>query len=178
MTHDDAISFLREHQPLPRDRNLGKALIERYDDVRKYFLEHPDTDTIPLFLNSFGNGSGFGVYQLIEDVIRKHPKSTVLPHLVAALRNSSGSVRYWSAEIASDFPDVKLVEPLIEILTEKEDDARYAAVAALSFIEDSRIVPALERARDNNADPGLEDLLVEILQNKRSSEQDGGGKRE
>jgi hypothetical protein len=171
MTRDDAIEFLREHQPLPPDCDLGRELMVRYNEVRKYFLEYPDADSIPLFLNSFGSGSGFGVYQLIEDVIAKHPGAVVLPHLIEALRNTSGSVRFWSAQIATCFPDASLVEPLMEILANGDSDERWAAACALSFIDDPRVIPAIKEVRDNNSDPEFEDILAGIFDNKTTSEQ-------
>ena len=172
MNRDEAIKFLSEHQPLPPDRLLRRHLIERYDEVRRYFLAHPDPETIPLFINSFGAGGGFGVYQLIEDVLRCHPSAIVIPHLVDALKSRSGGVAYWSAEISAIFPDPRLVEPLISILNDGPEDARYPALTALEQIDDPRIVPALIEARERNADPGIEDLIADILE-KRQSEQDG-----
>jgi len=62
----NALAFLERHQPLPPDDQLSADLIREYDEVRKFFIEHPDPRCIPLFLNSFGDESCFGVYQLVE----------------------------------------------------------------------------------------------------------------
>ncbi len=66
MTTDDALDFLRRHQPMPDDEVLTEDLIQQYDEVRQHFIDSPDQRCIPLFLGSFGDGDGFGVYQLVN----------------------------------------------------------------------------------------------------------------
>ena len=69
---EEALKFLEAYQPLPSDSELSKNIniLNIYNEVRKYFLTHYDPRCIPLFLNSFGGRNGFGVYQLIEDVLK------------------------------------------------------------------------------------------------------------
>jgi len=70
MTTSEALSFLQAHQPMPDDDVLDAhpEILQKYEEVRKYFVENPDPRCIELFLNSFGGWNGFGVYQLVEDV--------------------------------------------------------------------------------------------------------------
>lgn len=68
MTKDEALQFLLEHQPMPSEQLLTQELINKYDDVRKYFIENPAKEAIPLFMQSYGDGDARGVYQLVEDV--------------------------------------------------------------------------------------------------------------
>lgn len=37
MNKDIAIAFLRLHQPMPNDDILDEGLINKYDEVRKFF---------------------------------------------------------------------------------------------------------------------------------------------
>lgn len=66
MTTDEALQFLSNHQPMPSDKDLTEELINQYDSVRCYFISHPDDRAINLFLRSYGDGDGWGVYQLVE----------------------------------------------------------------------------------------------------------------
>lgn len=61
MTKDDAFNFLLRHQPMPSDNDLTQELIDQYDNVRKFFIDHPDRKAIDLFLRSYGDGDGWGV---------------------------------------------------------------------------------------------------------------------
>ncbi len=69
MNKVEALSFLKAHQPLPDDDLLKEEEIQKYNEVREYFINNPDEDCIPLFLNLFGGKDGLGVYELVEDVI-------------------------------------------------------------------------------------------------------------
>jgi hypothetical protein len=62
MNIDEAITFLKNHQPMPSDVDLDKETINGYDEARKVFLFNRAPECVPLFLNSFGEGDGFGVY--------------------------------------------------------------------------------------------------------------------
>ncbi|WP_433959675.1 HEAT repeat domain-containing protein [Cytobacillus horneckiae] len=81
---------------------------------------------------SFGDGSGFGVYQHIEDVLLKYSSEQIVPDLIKGLNSKKYCIRYWSSQLASSFPDTKLIESLSKLLTDKEPDIRYAAIAALA----------------------------------------------
>jgi len=97
MNRNEALSFLRDHQPMPDDDDLTQEVIDKYDEVRKFFTAYPDKEVISLFLNSYGNGDGWGVYQLVEDVFYKCHRDDVVVEIKEILENPSiaDSVRYW-----------------------------------------------------------------------------------
>lgn len=163
MTREEAIAFLQEHQPLPPDECLDQATIDQYDLVRKHFLDHPDEACIPLFLNSFGEGDGLGVYPVIGQVLRLFAPSEVVPHLVRGLVGGQRSVQLWNAEYAADFPDSRLVEPLEQLLANGDYDVKYASIVALEQIHDSRIRTILERALEREEEDDLRELLASVL---------------
>lgn len=152
MTRDEALEFLRKHQPLPDDDALEGELIGRFDEVRKYFAVHLEPDAVPLLLNSFGSGSGFGVYQLVEDTVAKAPSDVVVSHLAKALASPHRGVRYWNAQLAARFPHTRLLAPLNELLRDADSDIRYAAVTAVEQIDDTAAANLLRRALDEEAD--------------------------
>jgi len=162
MTRDEAIAFLKQHQPMPSERDVTDADVDRYDQARRYFMEHPDEEAIPLLLNSFGEG-GRGVNQLIEDAIVRHDQELVIPEIARALASSHETVRYWNAQIAALFPDVRLVAPLAKVLSQDSHDLKYAAVTALERIGSEEAFAALTIARNNERDGEIRELIDEVL---------------
>jgi hypothetical protein len=163
----DALAFLGQHQPLPPDDQLSASLIERYDEVRKFFIEHPDPRCIPLFLNSFGAGSGFGVYQLVEDVFRPFPPEAVVHLLKESLGSPHQSVRYWGAQIAMLFPALELLEPLEKLLDTADSDTRLFAAYALEVMwrekRERQVLDVLKKAAETETDAEVKKVFSEML---------------
>jgi len=164
MEKSDALQFLNDNQPLPPDEEIDQEIIYQYDKVREYFTENPDKECIPLFLNSFGKGSGFGVYQIVEDIFSNFSKDEVVPHLIQALRNEQGDVQFWSAQIAANFPDPALIDPLYRLLQTEDPDLRWAAVMALEEIGGERVEQMLANAYDDEDDEELREMIGAILE--------------
>lgn len=159
----EALDFLRKHQPMPSDRELNKDILDKYDEVRKFFLTYREPECVPLLLNSFGAGSGLGVYQLIEDVIRIYDNSEVIPYLKSALKSNSKSIRYWNAQIAAYFPTTELLEPLTELLGEDDYDIKYAALTALEQLDSEKVLGVIKDFQDIETDTELQELAQEII---------------
>lgn len=162
MNKDDALAFLALHQPLPSDAELSEDVIKRYDEVRRFFLEHPDPDCVRPLLNSFGNGNGHGVYQLIENVIRKLPTRIVVAELIQSMRSEHRGVRYWSVQIAALFPVNTLLPELRERLREDDFDMKYAALTALEQIG-AEAKPVIAEFLVTESDPELRSLAEGML---------------
>jgi HEAT repeat protein len=124
MNSEGALDFLRRHQPLPDDDVLDEETIGKFDDVRKYFREHPDPRCVPLLLGSFGDGDGFGVYQIVDDALRRQPREIVIQGLKEALRSEHRSVRYWCAHLSVVFSDERLIQELADLLKEEDFDIK------------------------------------------------------
>lgn len=131
MTEDDALRFLEQHQPLPADSDLKQSVIEEFDRVRRFFAENPAPSCVRFLLHVFGDGDGFGVYQLVEDTLLQQDRGQVIRDLRNALQSERRSVRYWCAQIAASFSDEDLVAPLAALLDEEDFDLKYAALTAL-----------------------------------------------
>lgn len=136
MIKNEALAFLISHQPMPADAGLTQELIDSYDEVRKYFETHPDSNAIELFLRSFGDGDGWGVYQLVEGVFYKCPRSDVVAALKKVLEDEciAESVRYWSTQIAAAFADEDLRKGLNLSLNSRHIDVREAAELAIEML--------------------------------------------
>jgi HEAT repeat protein len=161
-----ALAFLERHQPLPPDDQLSAELIRNYDEVRKFFIEHPDSRCIPLFLNSFGGESCFGVYQLVEDVFRPFPPEAIVSHLKESLSSVHWPVRYWRAQIAMAFPAPELLEPLEKLLRAGDSDTRVFAACAIGRICEQRNAQAIEVLRsayESETDIEVRKIMGEAL---------------
>lgn len=62
--------------------DLKQEMMQKYEEVRSYFIDNPDEQCVPLFLNSFGGKDGLGVYQMVEEVILMYDSEIVLPHIL------------------------------------------------------------------------------------------------
>ncbi|OOF88475.1 hypothetical protein BKG94_06865 [Rodentibacter ratti] len=133
MNKQDAITFLKKYQPLPDDEKLTEEIINKYDEIRKFFIDNPDDDVIGLFLNSYGNGDGLGVYPLVEDVLLNCSKEKVILSIKEVLEdiNPPNNVRYWVTQNAELFFDDRLRKGLEISLHSKNEDIRDAATIIL-----------------------------------------------
>ena len=168
ITKTEAISFLKEHQPMPGDKELIKEEIEKYEEVRKYFLDHPDEQCIPLFLNSFGGKDGLGVYQMVEDVIVMYDKELVLPYILETFTNPSESVRYWCIQISSNFPDRILFNPLVKLLQTEDEDIKTAVITALAQLAlngicTNEVIAVLKDELERISDEEMKEFVAEVL---------------
>lgn len=165
MSDDEAIEFLRTVQPLPDDSNLSAELIRRFDEVREHFVNSPNELAVPLLLNSFGDGDGFGVYQLVEDAIAAVDPDKVIPHIVAALASANLGVRYWTAQIAANYNDRRLLAPLLNLLDDKSEDVRMAALIAAKKYADISNVDVFKKLRARETSQEIRQLYDEIIGN-------------
>ncbi|MGC7560389.1 hypothetical protein [Pasteurella sp. PK-2025] len=129
MNKEDAILFLKNHQPLPDDKNLTTEIIEEFDKIREFFILEPDDEVISLFLNSYGNGDGWGVYPLVEDVLLNCTRENVILEIKKILedKNTSDNIRYWVTQNAEFFVDKRLEKGLKLSLTSENKDISETA---------------------------------------------------
>lgn len=138
MTKDDAFNFLLRHQPMPSDNDLTQDLIDQYDNVRKFFIDHPDRKAIDLFLRSYGDGDGWGVYQLVEDFFYQCKEADVKIEIKKVLEDItiSDSVRYWVTQVAAAFNDEILRDGLEISLHSTNADIKDAAEMAINLLDE------------------------------------------
>lgn len=163
MNEAEGLNFLREHQPMPADEEMTAELIQMYDTARKYFVEHPNFEAASLFLTSFGDRSGFGIYMLVDEVLNAFSSDELAPAFVKALTNPAKSVRYWSADLAASFPHPALVEPLGRLLVSDDEDLRSAAIIALGQISNEKSRQLLRIAQEIEHSSELRELLADTL---------------
>lgn len=163
MDKEKALNFLRKNQPMPNDENLNENLIGMYDEVRKYFLDNPDEECLPLFLNSFGEYDGMGVYQLVEDVILNFQHDEVVKYLLEALKSKYNGVKYWCTQICSLFPDRKLINPLVELINDSNEDIRMSVIISLTQIQDKKVLIILKEQLNVEKNDDVKNLLIDVI---------------
>ena len=163
MDTEEALKFLEAHQPLPDDKQITQELLDKYDEVMKYFIEYPDPRCIPLFLGSFGDKDGFGVYQVVDDVFYKYERKVVVPQLSQFINSQFLGVKYNATDLALHFSDKVLIEPLSRNLDDPDNDVRSAAVLALQYIPCDESVKFLKKRLKIEEDDSVRESIIEAL---------------
>jgi hypothetical protein len=88
-------------------------------------------------MQSYGDGDGWGVYQLVEDVFYEYDIDDVVISISNILENplTAKGVRYWVTQLAASFPDKRLINGLNISLASDDGDIHEAAVIALDIIK-------------------------------------------
>jgi hypothetical protein len=161
LSPEEAIAFLERHQPMPPDGQLTEELIGTYDDAWRALARSNDPRAAQLLLNSFGDGDGWGVYQLVDETLRSLPRQQVVEALSRSLESPFRSVRSWSMEMAMDFPDRRLVPKAVALLARGDLDERMFAAYFLSDIEshDGPTVAAMRHAIEREDDGEIQSVL-------------------
>lgn len=153
---------------MPNDNELKENEIKKYEEVREYFINNPDEQCVPLFLDSFGGKDGFGVYQMVEDVILMYDSGKVLPYLLKTFNSKYEGVRYWGIQISSNFPSERLFNPLVALLQSEDVDIKLATITAigqlaLNNIKKEQITCILKEEYKRVPDNDIKEFVKEVL---------------
>ena len=172
MSKDEALEFLRRHQPMPDDDKLDQETVDKFAKVADYFYDYPDPECVALLLGSFGNGDGRafgnsdderGVYWEAVYALKKQDRETVIRELMTSLRSSREPVRKWSLEVAKDFPDPALLDCIIPLLDDKNADIVGNSLAVLQSIGGPEARVAVEGYAQSCDDAELQEYAQDIL---------------
>jgi hypothetical protein len=135
MTTDQALEFLKQHQPMPDDFAITDTDGATFAAILQHFQEHPDERCIPLLMGSVSEGTGLGMYQHIRFVFHRFPPDVVGPYILGALRSSDPCVRGRGVDWALDCVWPELLPDLQRIVASAEDEgAHELAQAAIERI--------------------------------------------
>jgi len=163
MDEKQCIEFLRRHQPMPADDDWDDDC-EKLDEVRRFLTNNICVDAIPLLLNVFGEGNGYGVYQQVELAVRQYAPGDVVPHLLQGLRFDLSSVVYWNAQIAASFPDERLIDPLTELVHSSDPDIQATSITSIGCIRHPKVGAILESLQRLDLDDELRELVDDGLE--------------
>lgn len=83
-------------------------------------------------------------------------------------------VRYWAVQIAMNYPDEILFEPLCNLLSEEDDDIKAATITALAQlalndISVSMVIKVLEDEIKKITDEEIKEFAEEVLEDIQST---------
>lgn len=132
MDTEQALSFLRERQPMRSDHEITDDEGSMFAAILKHFETNPDERCIPLLIHSVSPGTALGMYEHIQDVLMAHPREQVIPHLRRALAAGNDGVCYRCCWWAADVGAWELVDLIQPLTAHSDEDIRSAAQA---FVE-------------------------------------------
>ena len=161
MTLDDALIFLREHQPLA-DRP-PRRVFDRFRAITDFLYQHPDPVVIPLLVNAFGMWEDETVAESAQSVLRQFSANLVVPHLRTGMVSKHEGVRFWSADTAAYFPDQNLLPELTLLLHEPSVEIRLTAARALEKIHGIAAKTVAQRRIAKEPDAQVGEILKAVL---------------
>jgi hypothetical protein len=162
MTTEDALNFLRANQPLPDTKFVSDAILERFNEVRKYFQENPHPECVELLLGALGKGDGHGTFSLVEDAICNQDRDTTLQALEKVMAKKSVGL-YWHLQIASNYAQAAWIPIFASVLSFGDTDERFAAVAALGLIGTEPALEVLQAHLLSEKETDIREFMQEIL---------------
>lgn len=162
LTKSEVLRFLRANQPLPDDGELQAAELRALSDVVRFLSENQLDEAVPLLLRVFGEGSGFGVYQLVEGAVVRQRRDLVVTELGRALSEPQGNP-YWLLHAATAVPDVSFRDEVVRLCGHEDADIRCAAISALEAIGDAVAWQVLRHRMKVETDPHVYEALVDAL---------------
>ncbi len=142
MTYNEAIEFLKAHQPMPntqihyedekKNREL-ENLLTTWCNVLEYFMDNPCEESIPLFLNSLGDCDGLSCYQGLVHYVEKFPPDIIIPYFKDAFCSPSEMIRSVAADYALniDSGSSDLIEAMLPLLNDLDDEVRLGTISTL-----------------------------------------------
>jgi hypothetical protein len=127
MTVNQALDFLKNHQPMPSDWDITNEEGATFAAILKYFEQHPDSRCLPLLIHSVSTETGLGMYEHISSVLMAHESGEVIPHLREGLKTGNDGVKFRCCWWATDVDAWELEEEIRPLLHYPDDDVREAA---------------------------------------------------
>lgn len=165
MNKEEALFFLDKNSPLPDDVNLTKAVIGDFDQVRRLLIREPSLVLLKKYMQSFGNGDGFGVYQLSDDALRSHLPHEAVSAILNGLKSDVYPVVKWCMHFTAEFPSQEYRPHLHSGLTSADVDMRTWAAMGLSSIYVAALDSAAVRSQiAKEKDETVFEILSEMVQ--------------
>ncbi|MDJ0840023.1 MAG: hypothetical protein QNK37_26160 [Acidobacteriota bacterium] len=158
---EEAFTFLQNHQPLPDQPD--DELIRQYKAATLFFYNHPDPRCIPLLLGASGLFDDITLYDSLSSTLSRYSHEEVVVHLADACASPYPSVRFAAADVAMQYPDPILIEPLSILLREGVAIIRLAAASALEQIGGDEVRELARVAIVTEKDQDIYEVLEAIL---------------
>jgi len=164
MNGQQALAFLKQHQPLPAF--ASGPVRENFRDALIQLRESPENpeEAVPLLLNCWDGSNKELNHEPIIFTLKSYPKEHVAPHVADGLTRNETESRIWFAEVACVFPDKRYLDGLEEMLESENTNERFVAVCALEQVGGSGARVLAKRRFDLESDPEILGVLEAILE--------------
>lgn len=133
MDTEQALLFLRAHQPMLGDGFATQEDCNTYVAILDYFKTKHDERCLPLLINSVSPDTTLGMYEHIVVVLMQYPPEKVIPHIRQGLVNGNDGVLYRCCWWAADFSAWDLVDLIQPLTTHSDEDIRLSAQCFLEL---------------------------------------------
>ena len=132
-TREEAIDFLRRHQPMPDQLTL--SLKKRYLEVLDYFERNPENTCISLFINSLNNDMS-GIYSYVEEVLQKQDRTALIAEMKNALKSDNIFTLRQMCWMAWTFEFEELESEIRPLLKHPDEEVAENAKSYFYFVFD------------------------------------------
>ena len=134
MNTEEALEFLRAHQPMPDDETISDYEAATFARVLKHLETRPDRRAIPLLVGSVGKKTTLGMYEHIRFALEKFSPTDLELHLRAGLREGNLGAKYRCCCWALDFDLTSLSSEVRALSDHADPDIRDAVEAYVSDV--------------------------------------------
>src|SRR5947209_5545820 len=146
MTTEQAIEFLRRHQPLPLDSRMSQELIDEWFAVLEYLRDHPKPAAVPLLLGAVSDVASYG-YTVLAEVLDLHPREAVSAALLEAMGSADEGRRVCAMDLSRYLPGAERYrQQFLAGLRSNSRGERASAIDALGPVATKLDVPVLQEA--------------------------------
>lgn len=159
---DILLAQLKLMSPMPEDDLLSEDSLRAYEQIVEDLDELSDPRAINSLIDSFGYGTGYGLYESVVALIERLSPHENPPYLFSALRNGERGSRKWAARLLGRSRDRAAVPHLLDQLHDSEELVRAEVVKALGMIGDASVRPQIEQLQ-RDPSPIVRRAVVQTL---------------
>jgi hypothetical protein len=149
---------------MPPDSEWDDDLLETFGSLRQFLEAEPQDSLLELLLRCPGERDGFGHYEMLPRVLRRHSADRVVEALRAALGSEHASVRYWGAQFAADGYATELMSRLEPLLADPDEDVRVAAITATESTRSAQALRLLRERREAEPSRRIQKFVDESIE--------------
>lgn len=128
---EEIINQLHALSPMPNDLEVTAEQLTKYDSLVNILAQYMDRRCIRPLIESFGYGSGGGVYWGVVHLLERFTVDETDPILLEGLQNHNAGTRMWSALMIGRSENELAIPELLRLLDDSKELVRAEAIIAL-----------------------------------------------
>lgn len=153
---DTLVGRLANISPMPPDEEVSEESLIEYEDVIHSLEQHQnrlDDDSLQVVVDSFGYGTGFGLYWSTVSLLEGTDYQRLVPILIKATAQKNPGIRMWAAILLGRTRDKTYTQYISKLLGDEMTLVRLYALIALGLLSDESVK---ERVKEMLKDPSDE----------------------